>query len=575
MKQKVFLAQKGVSQLVIVVVMLVLAISLPIATKLVQQKQENRSQAASEKLGYGNTCSKDSQCDSGDCTTGSNWLTHVCSASGSSNPACTYFGGKCETSAYIKGKNNQGSTCTTSGKNGVVFLSLCNSPSNSRCCVPKCVAGCSNGIKTICSDVLTAPKVVLQKAVTETCPSGMCNSAGTDCAAAAVTITPPPPVCTPSCSTDGKTLNECNSDGTSKVTDCSANTDGKKVCDTVGTIPQCTVCKHGTVYGCSDSGLGYWTCNDSGSGASSNSTDCPTGQICTGIGANAACGASVTSCPDGKKLGDVDGCLDDLVFGDKGRINTCSSVTLSSGSTLAWVSKKCTSGNKTCSGTGIDAVCDGAVVPTGVATTYPGIINLNFTYALDGVMVGNTGCVTSSWKVNVYVGRGTESAEEKSQTVSVSMVGTGETTNNGGVVYKADNISLNMGTISSTDGRFFVHINGPKGGGLYVKYGIDGQSSYWKNGDDSTFVLGNLSGDQYNLHGYDSDKDQVLNFANYPVWAADANGDKTNSGDDWTFLKDKIGYKNSVADLDGNCWVNSGDIAVYRRAYSNNLGQTN
>lgn len=72
---------KGISQIVIMVIMLVLAIALPITTKLVQKSQENRSKATDQCLGLiGNGCETNPDCLWND-------VVKSCTA----KPACTSY----------------------------------------------------------------------------------------------------------------------------------------------------------------------------------------------------------------------------------------------------------------------------------------------------------------------------------------------------------------------------------------------------------------------------------------------------------------------------------------------------
>jgi len=151
--------QKGISQIWIMVIMLVLAIALPITTNLVKKSQENRSKATGG-LGYAEVCTGDASCklpsdqNSGFCTDTThlvNWKSFdkgappVCSY-GWGNPsdtrrnqACISIGGSC-TEAYA---TPWGNDCKTDKNvDGTVVWNLCLADpylNTARCCVPDSV----------------------------------------------------------------------------------------------------------------------------------------------------------------------------------------------------------------------------------------------------------------------------------------------------------------------------------------------------------------------------------------------------------------------------------------------------
>lgn len=127
---------RGFAGMVVLVVMLIVAVSLPIAVKLVQQNQENRSSAASESIkqdkkckDVGGVCQKKSGACSG------TYLNNYCPSTGSSvkccvpakdTTKCLDVGGRCQfTSKTV--------SCT-----GTTVKSLCSSKTNGSsvvCCV--------------------------------------------------------------------------------------------------------------------------------------------------------------------------------------------------------------------------------------------------------------------------------------------------------------------------------------------------------------------------------------------------------------------------------------------------------
>jgi len=82
----------------------------------------------SGSLGYGKTCSKNSDCRSCYCGDG-----NICAKKGS-DEGCTALGGKCDNKWY----GQAGATCQTSGADGRVKANLCLASGSERksCCVP-------------------------------------------------------------------------------------------------------------------------------------------------------------------------------------------------------------------------------------------------------------------------------------------------------------------------------------------------------------------------------------------------------------------------------------------------------
>nr|MCW1949277.1 hypothetical protein [Candidatus Shapirobacteria bacterium] len=127
--------QKGIAQIFLLAGMLMVVVALPLATKLVQQNQENRSNAAvkddSGCTSKGGTCkyttaSCNGSFKSGLCTGPSNRKCCVPGGSGSvkNDDGCTDIGGTCKTGSCTNGNFKPG---------------LCTGSSSRKCCVPSSV----------------------------------------------------------------------------------------------------------------------------------------------------------------------------------------------------------------------------------------------------------------------------------------------------------------------------------------------------------------------------------------------------------------------------------------------------
>ena len=133
-----FNRQRGVAQLVVVAVMAFLALGLPVVTKLVQQNQENRSQAASvckcnnsaygdayscSKNGYRWTCSETVTTSAKVCTpnTGkkcNDGKLYTCNSTGSGWKTPTNCAtGACKSTTACSTVNSIGQKCASTYKN--------------------------------------------------------------------------------------------------------------------------------------------------------------------------------------------------------------------------------------------------------------------------------------------------------------------------------------------------------------------------------------------------------------------------------------------------------------------------
>jgi len=123
-------------------VALLLGGGLIYGTKMVQQNQENRSNAAPvvTKKGYAESCSVNNDCISGYCANERN--TRVC-AKRSSDDACTSLGGSCTVSMATA----NGVVCKTSdSKDGNVIAGLCYKTISKKCCLPSLTVDVGAGV---------------------------------------------------------------------------------------------------------------------------------------------------------------------------------------------------------------------------------------------------------------------------------------------------------------------------------------------------------------------------------------------------------------------------------------------
>jgi len=577
MKRLFLRKQDGVSQLVIMVIMVVLAVSLPIATKLVQKNQENRSQAAlAPPTGtYGSKCTKDSQCNQKDC-----WKD-VCTKQGS-DEACKSIGGSCNASMNTK----TGSKCTTAGGlAGEVIANLCLSKASIndyRCCIPTCTPGatkcdgayistcpasgfgwskaanpCPNGCTGGDCNECSIGSNKCESSVPYTCPAGKwvagkkcdygCN--GTVCKTKA------PCTSNPTCS-GNKIINLCDSNGNPAEQDCTGST---PICAGAAGAAKCVACTPNTYGSCGSDTHQIKYCNSSG--VWEDKVVCTGNQKC--VNDSKGKGSCVGVCTNGQQLCDSS-------------INTKYKV-CTQGDDGGW------GWSTTDNSCDPDKVCDLTTVGTNVCH-YRDFGTLKFTlrYALAGVKPNNDKCIDDSWELIIKVGRkkdnSTDAAEEsETDTYKLVKCSNSATNSKGEIVYCA-NIELGAGNLTSLNGISIYLSESTKH--IMTKYGVNNQNTVWI--DSTNGVNG-----KFNLEA----ANQIFDLSEFPILGGDVTnedeaGTTTPDGkitsQDWAYISNlskpitvaSVWGKDLYGDIDGNCVINSGDADLVRLSLSKAAAQT-
>lgn len=179
---------------------------------------------------------------------------------------------------------------------------------------------------------------------------------------------------------------------------------------------------------------------------------------------------------------------------------------------------------------------------------------LRFYYAFDGVIKDNSKCGIN-WPIEIIVidksGKRVSVKDYVGKYVSNKKVG------DLNLEYFVAEIEISQ---EMQKENLALFVKGPKH--LQIKYGVDGQKSYYNK------AYGELTA--FNLN---DEKTKVLDFVNYPILAGDIADDKQDgfvNALDFAYIKKKVNdrikitdvkeYKN--ADLDGNCTIAAGDLAL-------------
>ncbi|MDD4410321.1 MAG: dockerin type I domain-containing protein [Candidatus Shapirobacteria bacterium] len=576
---------KGISQIMVMLVMLVLAIALPITTRLVQKSLENRSKATIAFLDYAEVCTGDASCKppsgqtSGFCTDTThltNWPSFnkgappVCSYGwGNSsntrrNEACISVGGSC-TEAYA---TPWGSDCKTDkGVDGTVVWNLCLADPYlgvARCCVPDTVYAQCGTINDSC-----VKGTLTQMDDTDTqfkwkC-TGYVNKVSVECSAAK-------PVCTTGdkqCS--GTKLQTCTNNAWSDTTDC-----GALGCNS--TIKACNaqVCTTGSTQ-CLNSNTKQ-TCANNAWGGNETCTYGCSGGTCS----NPICGATDKKCLDNilqkcnaARTGwetDTDcgalGCNStsktcNVCVNGYQKCSTSDNYFTCNDGQWSTSTTDCT-GDKVCTdGANSDSVCHD---PEYVAP------KLNMQIALLGVGVSGTTpkCLGDiKLKINVSKVGQPGITREITATKVDGKFSTIKTAGDGYQVYQVSNFALDN-TFALTD-KIYINITGANNSNnlklLTTLYGKNNQTDGFVPQDESQILVSSLVNNTLNLYNY-----PILN-GDIGSETASTQGDGVINGFDFVHMKNQ--WNESVtanetlrSDLNGDCFVDSIDLQIYKNSTS-------
>lgn len=189
---------------------------------------------------------------------------------------------------------------------------------------------------------------------------------------------------------------------------------------------------------------------------------------------------------------------------------------------------------------------------------------LNMYVSIMGVRNGGAQCLGNIvLKVNVNeAGEAGQNFENITATKVDSKFSMIKVANDGYQVYEIKNLQL-RNTFALND-KIYINITSQSGNHLRLLstlYGKDGQNKGFPGQDTSEILVSSLT------------DGKILNLADYPI----LNGDIGSQGDinktdgqidsfDFAWLVNEWGETNSVADLNGDCLVNSFDFVIYKNS---------
>ena len=585
--------QKGISQVIVMVIMLVLAIALPITTKLVQQSQENRSSAANYsgtcetscvnnacsgspfQLGIGSKMEADCLCGASGCNTYYIFSNNTCTPTNSKHVSqlyCTALGyGVCytqsECNAKIVSKTctqcSGGTACGEYADGGAPYKCVC---SGNSCVGQLAPERCAQLGKTFKSLTSTTGDCVDSTSI---CPTGIryywdgtnekkCKSTST---------------ASGFCNTSGCGGSYSCYESESGCTDIHGKCGSAAEHDTSSAPTGDGLCSSGSPSSVVDKSTYYqWSCV--GSGGSSSATVC---------NANKATDTT-TTCIDGKTLLTdkkwmyIDGSCGTMAVAAKEGCNFCGGsypcydtkalclaahpITADECTDSNWTSVlspvACPSNSQQTRTWTKTGTCTGGVTHPSTETvscTYnasDSVISIKLAFA--GVKKDNGKCAVN-WPVALKV-LNSAGANPLDNVFNAVPTQTTSVNSKGEIVYDYNVTVSNVPTAGASDLAFFLtglkHIS--------VKYGQNNQNGWYSTS------AGSLSLTRGTTNNYD--------FSNFSLLAGDVNKDGKIDGQDFSYIKEKVNLylpaaaagTNVEGDINGDCQANNGDIVLIRQS---------
>jgi hypothetical protein len=194
-------------------------------------------------------------------------------------------------------------------------------------------------------------------------------------------------------------------------------------------------------------------------------------------------------------------------------------------------------------------------------TTVTGDSTINIKLAFVGVKKDNGKCATN-WPVTVKVLNNT-GVNVLDNTFKATPTQTTSVNSKEEIIYDYNVTVSNVPTAGANNLAFFL--TGPKH--VSIKFGENNQKAWYST------LAGSLSLNKGVTNSYD--------FSNFSLLAGDVNEDGKIDGRDYSYIKEKASALTSGSagtsvdgDINGDCQVNSGDIALIKKSLKEVNGQT-
>lgn len=201
-----------------------------------------------------------------------------------------------------------------------------------------------------------------------------------------------------------------------------------------------------------------------------------------------------------------------------------------------------------------EPLIDNGTIPAEISPTQVvGVLNFKFSFNKQDPIGG----CADNWPINVRI------VDSKNNEMTYDLEDYERIEDDSGVIKYG--VSINLSGLSENE-NLAVFVKGPKH--IWTKYGENNQDGYYAQSGGKISITNDI------------ETTPIYDFTNYPVLAGDINGDGVINGKDFSLIKSKANVRERgddgeymVEDLDGNCLVNSRDVASLLLSLQENYGQ--